>query len=111
MNSKIGELLDLYVRLSGEKYNISDMLHDIERYDKLIPQLTNKIDKLESSMDDDKYFDASSEIIDRNIEVSLERKLEYLKNRLKTLKSKNDDIIKAKITYVNSLKEFYSWFK
>ncbi len=96
MNSKIGELLDLYIKLAGENYNISDLLSNIETYDKLIPDINKKIEKIESAMDENKYFDASSEIIDRNIEVSLERKLDYLNNKLKTLKTRNDEILKEK---------------
>ena len=96
MYSKIGELLDLYIKLAGENYNISDILNDVEMYDKLIPEITRKIDKIEQGMDQDKYYDASSEIIDRNIEVSLERKLDYLYNKLKTLKNRNEEILKEK---------------
>ena len=97
MNSKIGELLDLYIRLAGETHNISDMLDDVKRYDKLIPDLTRKIEKIEKAMDEDKYFDASSEIIDRNIEVSLERKLDYLKNKLRVLQARSEALVKEKI--------------
>ena len=94
MNTKIIELLDVYIKLSGESLNVLDIQSDIDRYDKLIPQLTKKIEKLEDGINSDKYFDASSEIIDRNIEVSLKKKLDYLKSKLANLKIKNEDIAK-----------------
>ena len=93
MNKKINELLDLFIKISGEKHNLIDLLDELKRIDKRIPELTKRLEALKSSMSDEKYFDASSEIIDRNIELSLQKKLDYLNNKLRNLKDKNDAII------------------
>ena len=93
MNAKIKEVLNLFIDISGEKHNISDLVDDLNIIEKRIPEVSNKIAKLKSEMTDDKYFDASSEIIDRNIELSLQKKLQHLNNRLKTLKAQNSEII------------------
>ena len=93
MNAKINEILNLFINISGEKYNISELLDELDRIDKRIPELNDKIAKLKAGMTEDKYFDASSEIIDRNIEISLQKKLDHLYNRLKVLKDQNEELL------------------
>ena len=93
MNAKINEILNLFINISGEKYNISELLDELDRIDKRIPELNDKIAKLKAGMTEDKYFDASSEIIDRNIEISLQKKLDHLYNRLKVLKDQNEVLL------------------
>ena len=93
MNAKINEILNLFINISGEKYNFSELLDELDRIDKRIPELNDKIAKLKAGMTEDKYFDASSEIIDRNIEISLQKKLDHLYNRLKVLKDQNEELL------------------
>ena len=92
MNTKISEVLNIFIRISGERYNIFDMLEDLKRIDKHIPEITDRLTKLRNTMTDEKYFDASSEIIDRNIELSLQKKLNHLNNKLNNLREQNANI-------------------
>ena len=93
MNVKVNELLELFIKISGEKHNLIDLLDELNRFDRRIPELSTRLASLKDSISDEKYFDASSEIIDRNIELSLQKKLDYLNTKLKSLKEKNETII------------------
>ena len=82
MQSNIFELIDLLVKMSGSKSNIDELKADLDDTTLNIEQTQNKLKSLEQDMSDDKYFDASNEIVDRNIKISLTKKIQKL-NRIK----------------------------
>ena len=89
MDKKISELLNTFIKMSGEKYDINALLDELNNIEKSIPEVQYELNELKSSMTEEKYFDASSEIIDRNIELSLKKKISHLQSELKKLKNKS----------------------
>ena len=83
MQSNIFELIDLLVKMSSSNSNIDELKADLEDTINNIGITENKLKELEADMNDDKYFDASSEIVDRNIKISLVKKIQKL-NKIKS---------------------------
>ena len=82
MQSNIFELIDLLVKMSGSKYNLDELKAELDDVESSILKVQKKLSNLEEEMNDDKYFDASSEIVDRNIKISLVKKIKKL-NKIK----------------------------
>ena len=83
MQSNIFELIDLLVKMSSSKSNIDELKADLDDTLNSIATTEDKLKQLEADMTDDKYFDASSEIVDRNIKISLVKKISDL-NKIKS---------------------------
>ena len=83
MQSNIFELIDLLVKMSSSKSNIDELKADLDDTLNSISTTEDKLKQLEAEMTDDKYFDASSEIVDRNIKISLVKKIQKL-NKIKS---------------------------
>lgn len=83
MQSNIFELIDLLVKMSGSNSNLDELKADLDDTEIKIQETQKELDTLENEMNDDKYFDASSEIVDRNIKISLVKKIQKL-NKIKS---------------------------
>ena len=94
MQSNIFELIDLLVKMSGSKSNLDELKADLDDTESRILRVQKKLDNFEEEMNDDKYFDASSEIVDRNIKISLIKKIQKL-NKVKNDISKDLDNAKS----------------
>ena len=94
MQSNIFELLDLLVNMSGSKSNLDELKAELADTEKRIEKTEKKLENFEQEMTDDKYFDASSEIVDRNIKISLVKKIQKV-NRVKHDLEKELDNIKG----------------
>lgn len=101
MQSNIFELIDLLVKMSSSNTNIDELKADLEDTLNNISITENKLRDIESDMTDDKYFDASSEIVDRNIKISLVKKIQKL-NKLKSDLEKELDQIKEEEKDIHS---------
>lgn len=82
MQSNTFELIDLLVKMSGSKSNLDELKAELDDTYLKIDKIEKKLDSLDEEMSDDKYFDASSEIVDRNIKISLVKKIQKL-NKVK----------------------------
>lgn len=94
MQSNIFELIDLLVKMSGSKSNLDELKAELDDIESSILKVQKKLSNLEDEMNDDKYFDASSEIVDRNIKISLVKKIQKL-NKVKSDISKDLENSKA----------------
>ena len=83
MQSNIFELIDLLVKMSSSNSNIDELKADLDDTLNNISITEDRLNELEADMTDEKYFDASSEIVDRNIKISLVKKIQKL-NKLKS---------------------------
>lgn len=93
MQSNIFELIDLLVKMSSSTSNIDELKADLDDTLNNISITEDKLKYLEADMSDEKYFDASSEIVDRNIKISLVKKIQKL-NKIKSDLEKELDQIK-----------------
>lgn len=94
MQSNIFELIDLLVKMSGSKSNLDELKAELDDIESSILKAQKKLNNLEEEMNDDKYFDASSEIVDRNIKISLIKKIQKL-NKVKNDISKDLETSKS----------------
>ncbi|MBO5142624.1 MAG: hypothetical protein J6C46_06445 [Clostridia bacterium] len=95
MQTNIFSLIDQLVSMSGSTTNFDTLDSELTLIETEIPKLSSEINELESSMTDDKYFDASQEIVDRNIELSVNKKLNKLEKEFNILQSEQA-ILQAK---------------
>ena len=91
MQSKIFSLIDLPLKMANTKNTYEELEAKRNLLLDEINNLKKAIDDLSSSMTDDKYFDASSEIVDRNIEISIVKKLANLEYEEEELEKKLDE--------------------
>lgn len=91
MQSKIFSLIDLLLKMANTKNTYEELEAKRNLLLDEINNLKKTIDDLSSSMTDDKYFDASSEIVDRNIEISIVKKLANLEYEEEELEKKLDE--------------------
>jgi len=75
------ELIDTLVKMAGSTSNYETLSSELDEIKKLISKKEIELQDLKESMVDDKYFDASGEVVDRNIEISLTKKIKRL-NRM-----------------------------
>lgn len=101
MQSNIFELIDLLVKMSASNSNIDELKAALAETEENIGITESKLKELESDMNDDKYFDASSEIVDRNIKISLVKKIQKL-NKIKADLEKELDQVKEEEKDIHS---------
>jgi len=71
----IVELIDTLVKMAGSSSSYETLSTELDEIKKTISKKENELQDLKESMVDDKYFDASGEVVDRNIEISLTKKI------------------------------------
>ena len=89
MHNDIIAKIDALVKMSDSNANVGTLKVELREVECSIKEKQLELKELKSSMTDDKYFDASGEIVDKNIEISLTKKIKALKNHLKNLKNKS----------------------
>lgn len=75
-------LLDLLVKMSNTDSNAETLTAELEDLTAELEQKQNELDELKFSITDDKYFDASGEIVDRNIEISTSKKIKNIEHEI-----------------------------
>lgn len=88
MQTNIFSLVNELVKMSGSNNDFDTIESEIAVIDSEIPQIKADLEELSSSISDEKYFDASQEILDRNIEISVSKKLSKLEIEYDILKEK-----------------------
>ena len=105
MQSNIFELIDLLVKMAGSKSNIDELKAELADTEKRIDKTEKKLESLEQEMTDEKYFDASSEIVDRNIKISLVKKIQKINRVKKDLEKELDNIKGEEVSVHTDLKQ------
>lgn len=87
MKEKIYNLLNLLIKVSND--NIDDNLVQTRNtLENDIKETRKKIIEHEKLMDSNRYFDESQQLLDKNTINELEKKSNYLKNEISSIKSK-----------------------
>ena len=89
--SDVFNKIDTLVAMARSKNVAEDLVLELDTLEKKIQASKVKLLDLNESMTEDKYFDASSEIVDRNIEIGLTKKIKKLKLKVKELASKLEE--------------------
>jgi len=102
------ELIDTLVKMAGSSSNYETLSSELDEIKKLISKKEIELQDLKESMGDDKYFDASGEVVDRNIEISLTKKIRRLNKIAEEIKeemhSATDEEAKSH-DYIKKLKK------
>lgn len=108
MQTNIFSLIEELVSMSGSNNNFDTLDSELTIINSEIPRLESELAELTSSMVEEKYFDASQEIVDRNIEISVSKKLSKLEKEYDDLKEKIDKLEKEEQKHfetIDSLKQ------
>ncbi len=103
MQTSIFSLIEQLVSMSGSTSNFDTLDSELTLIENEILKIKNEIRELESSMTDDKYFDATQEIVDRNIELSVSKKLNKLEKNFDVLKEKQKDMQDKEHQYIEAI--------
>ena len=98
MQNEVIAKIDSLLKISEPQSNIETLKVELREIECSIKEINLNIKELKSSMNDDKYFDASAEIVDKNIEISLAKKIKSIKKSLEELENQ---IVKQSILEQN----------
>ena len=113
MKEKVFMLIDELVAMSESNYSPEGLSLELSEIEKKISNTKKSIKKFESSMDDSKYFNISLQMMDRNIEVTLNKKIKEIKNSIEELdahiteSSNNEKKVKEQLEKVEKNIEEY----
>ena len=92
MNTEIFNNIDTLISMADSPLNIDEINTELISLKRLINNKKNEIEDLKSLMVESRYFNASNELVDKNIEISLKNKINRLNRKIKDLKNTIDDI-------------------
>ena len=105
MQNDVISKIDALVKMSESSSNAATLKVELRELECEIKEKRLDLKELKSSITDDKYFDATGEIVDKNIEISLNKKIRAINKSIADVDSK---ISKAKIEEENKYKEVES---
>lgn len=85
MHTEIFNNIDLLVSMAGSTLNVQDIESELITINREIQDKKSQLEDLKSMMNDTRYFNASSELVDKNIEVSLQSKIRRLMREIKKI--------------------------
>ena len=94
MHTEIYNQIDLLVSMAGSTLNTDDIESELITINKEIQDKKQEMQDLKGMMNDTRYFNASSELVDKNIEVSLKSKISRLSRKIKDIHYKLDEVKK-----------------
>ncbi len=92
MHTEVFHNIDLLVSMAGSLLNTVDIEAKLASIRKEIEDKKREREDLESLMTEARYFNASSELVDKNIEVSLKSKISRINRKIKEFEQKEQDI-------------------
>ena len=108
MHTEIFNNIDLLVSMAGSTLNVQDIESELITINREIQDKKSQLEDLKSMMNDTRYFNASSELVDKNIEVSLQSKIRHLDRKMKDIEANLNRIKKEEsklYSDITSLKE------
>lgn len=108
MHTEVFNNIDILMNMANSPLNVEEINMELASLKRQIKNKQNEIDDLKSLMTESRYFNASNELVDKNIEISLKNKITRLNRRIKEIKfsleeSKNNE--KNLHTEISTLKE------
>ena len=94
MHTDIFNNIDLLIEMAGSTLNTLDIEGELRDINKEIQDKKGQIEDLKGMMNDTRYFNASSELVDKNIEVSLKSKISRLNRKIKDIQLKLNGVKK-----------------
>lgn len=108
MHTEVFNNIDILMNMANSPLNVEEINMELVSLKRQIKNKQNEIDDLKSLMTESRYFNASNELVDKNIEISLKNKITRLNRKIKEIKvsleeSKNNE--KKLHTEISTLKE------
>ena len=91
MQNDVLAKIDTLIQMSDCQSDISTLQIQFSELEKTITKKENELKLLKDSIIEDKYYDESAEIVDKNIEISLNKKIKNLKKSLIDIESQLSD--------------------
>ncbi len=92
MHTEVFNNIDTLISMADSPLNIDEINTELITLRRQINNKKNEIEDLKSLMTESRYFNASNELVDKNIEISLKNKINRLNRKIKDLKNTIDDI-------------------
>jgi len=92
MHTEVFNNIDTLIDMAGSTLNIDEINTDLLTLRKEIKNKKADIEELNSLISDARYFNASNELVDKNIEISLKNKISRLNKKLKDIKASINSI-------------------
>lgn len=91
MQTEVFNNIDTLIQMSNESQSIDEINMELETIKRAIRNKENAIEDLKGLMNEARYFNASNELVDKNIEISLKNKITRLTRKIKDLKSEIEE--------------------
>ena len=107
MHTEVFNDIDTLISMADSALNIDDINTELISLGKSIKSKRNEIEDLKSLMTDHRYFNASNELVDKNIEISLKNKISRLNHQIKEIEETSSSVqAREKSIYqdINTLK-------
>lgn len=79
MQNEVIAKIDILLSMCETSSDLSTLQIQLDELEKTLAEKESKLKLLKASINDEKYYDESSEIVDKNIEISLNKKIKSLK--------------------------------
>ena len=86
MHTEVFNNIDTLINMANSPLNIDEINTELITLRKNIKTKQSEIEDLKSLMTDSRYFNASNELVDKNIEISLKNKINRLNRKIKAIK-------------------------
>ncbi len=92
MNTEVFNSIDTLINMANSSLNIDEVNTELININRNIKNKRNEIEDLKSLMVDSRYFNASNELVDKNIEISLKNKINRLNRKVKDIKNTLEEV-------------------
>lgn len=92
MHTEVFNNIDLLVEMTGSKNNTDEISAELITLQRTIRNKKEQIEDLKSIMNDTRYFNASNELVDKNIEISLKNKIVRLERKIKEISAEHETL-------------------
>ena len=95
MQNDVLAKIDTLIQMSDCQSDINTLQIQFSELEKTITKKENELKLIKNSINEDKYYDESAEIVDKNIEISLNKKIKNLKKSLIDIENQlSEELIK-----------------
>lgn len=91
-NMDVFNNIDTLIAMSGSALDLDEMNSELIALRKQMKNKKGEIEDLKGLMNDARYFNASNELVDKNIEISLKNKISRLNRKIKDIETSIEEI-------------------
>lgn len=103
MHTEVFNNIDTLIDMANSSLSIDEITAELTSLKKQIKRKENDIEDLKAIMTESRYFNASNELVDKNIEISLKNKITRLNRKQKDLKKEIDEVKNQERTLHNEI--------